>query len=171
MRVLENLLNLTGDLVPYYRANEAAAQPIETKIVGDEQWVRAISPARKLSAYALQGVAAPLPETITHLIEVNPEVDCSIYDYRDGFKINFCPAGVWTRLSATVNTDAETPEKGHFIMCDDPAIVGKWIRVRRAISVAGDQEPDIWLPPESALTPEQIANLPPYGDYKEIQTF
>ena len=30
---------------------------------------------------------------------------------------------------------------------------------------------DIWTPAHSDLTPEQIATLPPYGEYKEIQTF
>ena len=30
---------------------------------------------------------------------------------------------------------------------------------------------DIWTPAHADLTPEQIATLPPYGEYKEIQTF
>ena len=30
---------------------------------------------------------------------------------------------------------------------------------------------DIWTPAHADLTPEQIATLPPYGDYKEIKTF
>ena len=167
MRVLENLLNLTESMVPRYTTNDVTLWPIETKIVGDERWIRAISPSTRLSTYSQQNVGAPFPETLTHSVEVNPEVDCSIYDYRGASKINFCPAGVWTRVSIT----SDSSRVGYGIRCDDPAIVGKWIRARRAISVAGDQEPDIWLPPESALTPEQIATLPPYGDYKEIQTF
>lgn len=170
MRVLENLLNLTGAMVPSYQSNDPTTLPIETKIVGDEQWIRAISPAQKLSTYLAQSVATPLPAKITHMVEVNPEVDCTIYDWRT-IQMNFCPAGVWTRLSVTINADSQTPEYGYSIGCDDPAIVGKWIRTRKPISVAGDQEPDIWLPPESALTPEQVAVLPPYGDYKEIKAF
>ena len=172
MRILENLLNLGAhEIAPPYQTNNIAELPIETKIVGDERWIRAISPSTRLSMYLVRAVPEPSPETITHLVEVNPEVDCEIYNSREPSKINFCPAGVWTRLSATVNVVSPATRHGYGIQCDDPAIVGKWIRVRRAISVAGDQEPDIWLPPESALTPEQIATLPPYGDYKEIQTF
>ena len=29
-------------------------------------------------------------------------------------------------------------------------------------------EPTIWIPAEADLTPEQIATLPPYGEFKEI---
>ena len=35
----------------------------------------------------------------------------------------------------------------------------------------GTQGADIWTPAEADLTPEQIAMLPPYGDYKEIKAF
>ena len=170
MMMLENLLNLTGNMIPDYRANTPTV-PIETKIVGDERWIRAISPSHRLFTYLAQSVTTALPAKITYSVEVNPEVDCEIYDFRDPSKTNFCPAGVWTRLSLTVNADHLRARQGYYITCDDPAIVGKWIRVRRVISVAGDQEPDIWLPPESALTPEQIETLPPYGEYKEIKSF
>ena len=30
---------------------------------------------------------------------------------------------------------------------------------------------DIWTPAHADLTPEQIATLPPYGEYKEIKSF
>lgn len=32
-------------------------------------------------------------------------------------------------------------------------------------------EPTIWIPAEADLTPEQIATLPPYGEFKEIKAF
>jgi len=35
----------------------------------------------------------------------------------------------------------------------------------------GAQGADIWTPAHADLTPEQIATLPPYGDYKEIKAF
>lgn len=171
MRVLENLLNLTGGLVPDYWTGNSTTHPVERKVVGDEQWVRAIPPSPIVRLIVTQIVKAPLPETLTHSVDVNPEIDCNIYDTRDPSKINFCPAGVWTRLSVTLSADSSNHGRGYLITCDDPAFVGKWIRTRKIISVAGDQEPDIWLPPESALTPEQIAMLPPYGEYKEIKAF
>lgn len=172
MRVLENLLDLRAyEIAPPYLTNNTTELAIETKIVGYERWIRAISPSTRLHTYLGRSVPEPSPEPLTHLVEVNPEVDCEIYDNREPSKINFCPAGVWTRLYITLSADSSDHRRGYNIKCDDPAIVGKWIRARRAISVAGDQEPDIWLPPESALTPEQIATLPPYGEYKEIKSF
>lgn len=35
----------------------------------------------------------------------------------------------------------------------------------------GTQGADIWTPAHADLTPEQIATLPPYGEYKEIKSF
>lgn len=35
----------------------------------------------------------------------------------------------------------------------------------------GTQIPDIWTPAHADLTPEQIATLPPYGEFKEIKSF
>ncbi len=35
----------------------------------------------------------------------------------------------------------------------------------------GTQGADIWTPAHAGLVPEQIAMLPPYGEYKEIKSF
>ena len=37
--------------------------------------------------------------------------------------------------------------------------------------VSGTQESDVWTPAHADLTAEQIATLPPYGEYKEIKSF
>lgn len=45
-------------------------------------------------------------------------------------------------------------------------MISKGLRIHREGEVS-----DIWTPAEADLTPEQIATLPPYGDYKEIKAF
>lgn len=171
MLVLENLLNSYWNIIPNFRPNNTTLNPIETKVVEHEGWVRAIDPATQLSVLMAQRIPAPLPSKITHLVEVNPEVDCTIFDGRRPSQKYFCPAGVWTRVFATIDGSHPAATYGYNITSYAPEIIGKWVRARNPISVAGDQAPDIWLPPESALTPEQIATLPPYGEYKEIKSF
>lgn len=48
---------------------------------------------------------------------------------------------------------------------------GESIRLISCSVHEGEQGSDIYVPPHFVLTPEQIATLPPYGEYKEIKTF
>jgi len=45
------------------------------------------------------------------------------------------------------------------------------VYIKSLFLVEGDKPPSIWTPAHADLTAEQIATLPPYGEYKEIQTF
>ena len=45
-------------------------------------------------------------------------------------------------------------------------MTSKGLRIHREGEVS-----DIWTPAHADLTPEQIATLPPYGEYKEIKSF
>lgn len=52
-----------------------------------------------------------------------------------------------------------------------PNAYGGEVYIKSFFLVEGDKPPSIWTPAHADLTPEQIATLPPYGEYKEIQTF
>lgn len=52
-----------------------------------------------------------------------------------------------------------------------PSSSGGEIYIKSFFLVEGDKPPSIWTPAHADLTPEQIATLPPYGEYKEIKSF
>ena len=45
------------------------------------------------------------------------------------------------------------------------------VYIKSFFLVEGDKPPSIWTPAHGDLTPEQMAVLPPYGEYKEIKSF
>lgn len=48
------------------------------------------------------------------------------------------------------------------------SVGGGEVYIKSFFLVEGDKPPSIWTPAHADLTPEQIATLPPYGEYKEI---
>lgn len=58
---------------------------------------------------------------------------------------------------------------GEIACYDSEEVAGKLTIMDRAINLG--HTGGIWTPAHADLTPEQIANLPPYGEYKEIKTF
>lgn len=166
MLVLRNWANGT---TPIMHPDLWETYPQETKVVGEEMWIRALS-ANGLSSYCDSVVGNDLATVWTHSVEVNPEVDCRLYDGFAPSIVTFCPANVWTKLSVT---RYQSLDPNHFrracaISQKDAAIKDKWIRTRFAMSNEGEQSSDLYVPPESFLTAEQLATLPPCGDFKEI---
>ena len=53
----------------------------------------------------------------------------------------------------------------------DDLPIGEWLEITEPHFFLSTEKPDIWTPAHADLTPEQIATLPPYGEYKEIKTF
>lgn len=49
--------------------------------------------------------------------------------------------------------------------------VGEWLEITDPHFFLSTEKPDIWTPAHADLTSEQIAKLPPYGEYKEIKSF
>ena len=165
MLVLRNWANRT---TPRMYPNDPEGSPQETKVVGEELWIRALS-ARGLSAYC-ERVSANQSATIwTHSVEINPEVDCEVFTAGSKTKI-FCPANQWTKLSNTLNQSLSpwSFNREYAIRHNDATLKNKWIRTRYPMSNEGKQSSDLYVPPESVLTAKQLATLPPYGEFKEI---
>ena len=58
---------------------------------------------------------------------------------------------------------------GEIAIYDSKDVAGELTIMDRAINLGHTD--GIWTPAHADLTPEQIATLPPYGEYKEIKTF
>lgn len=74
---------------------------------------------------------------------------------RMSFTFELASANVGASLRLYADSSHATAMKNHVTFHD--------IHIAR-----GTQRPDIWTPAHADLTPEQIATLPPYGEYKEI---
>jgi len=64
---------------------------------------------------------------------------------------------------------AEGSSLGEILIYDHMDVTGGLTVMNRAINLGHTD--GIWTPAHDDLTPEQIATLPPYGEYKEIKTF
>ena len=165
------LRNWADGTTPIMHPDQSDVWPQETKVVGEEMWIRALS-ASGLSTYG--GLLANQSATIwTHSVEINPEVDCMVSQSSAGATEFFCPANQWTKLSITRHQSLEPNSfsRAYAIECNDATLKDKWIRTRLPMSNEGEQSSDLYVPPENFLTAGQQATLPPYGEFKEILPF
>lgn len=72
----------------------------------------------------------------------------------------------WAKVTFTLAEEGNRNWLIYLNPGDDAWMEVDWIHVAE-----GTYHPYIWTPAHSELTPEQMAFLPPYGEYKEIKSF
>lgn len=77
------------------------------------------------------------------------------------------------RISFTFELDTSQAGVNLLLYSDNQAVTARQNHVTfdNVHIVSGTQESDIWTPAHADLTPEQVAVLPPYGEYTVINSF
>lgn len=147
---------------------------VEHTASGNYALFRRYYPLVKLPVSGILSISAdaefitPDPENISAVVQVKDSADSSWQIL--GTKTIPYTAGHRVKFEGSFNI-GQVYEVGVGIYVGEIGKTdGNVVRIRR-IKVEEGSVCTMWVPLEFALTPEQIATLPPYGDYKEIKTF